>query len=262
MSGYTKLFNSILASTVWELPATTKVVWITLLAMADKNGEVQASVPGLAKFAGVTREQCETALSSFLSPDPDSRTKDDEGRRLREIDGGWCLVNHEKYTRMMSEEDRRERAAERQRRYVSNRQQPSATVSGVSNDANDYTQTRRRQDEDETRSDTFLAPLGVPKYPAEFEAVWEGVGRRGDKEPALRAWRKRGKPTWAQIGPVWAAYMLSDSPSRGYVKDLSTWFNKGCHTQEWAPARISPGSAYEQTMNSFRGFLERHEGED
>ena len=48
MSGYTKLFNSILASTVWSEPNETRIVWITLLAMADKNGIIEGSVPGLA----------------------------------------------------------------------------------------------------------------------------------------------------------------------------------------------------------------------
>ena len=51
---YTKLFTSILDSTVWQEGLETKVVWITLLAMADREGKVDGSVPGLAKRAGVT----------------------------------------------------------------------------------------------------------------------------------------------------------------------------------------------------------------
>lgn len=117
MSGYTKLFGSILASTVWELPLATKVVWITMLAMADMNGDVQASIPGLAKMAGVSREECEAALASFLAPDKYSRSKESDGRRIEEVDGGWRLINHAKYTQMLSAADRRERGAERQKRY-------------------------------------------------------------------------------------------------------------------------------------------------
>ena len=54
MSGYTKLFGSILDSTVWATPATVRVVWITMLAMADEHGVVSASVGGLARRAVVS----------------------------------------------------------------------------------------------------------------------------------------------------------------------------------------------------------------
>lgn len=116
MSGYTKLFPSILDSTVWHTPLATKVVWITLLAMADRDGIAEASVPGLARRAGVTREQCEDALACFLAPDPDSRTKDHDGRRIVEVDGGWRLLNSEKYREKASADERREKDAARQQR--------------------------------------------------------------------------------------------------------------------------------------------------
>lgn len=114
---YTKLFNSILTSTIWTEDDRTRIVWITLLALADKNGEVQASVPGLARVAGVPVEDCRSAIIKFLSPDPDSRTKDDEGRRIEEIDGGWSLLNHAKYRDLASKEDSIRKNAERQARY-------------------------------------------------------------------------------------------------------------------------------------------------
>lgn len=88
----------------------------------------------------------------------------------------------------------------------------------------------------------------MPKYPDEFESIWEGTGKRGGKEPALRAWRKVGKPTWLALEPVWLAYMLSEHPARGFIKDLSGWLNQGYHRQTWEPAtarmlpvRAAPG---------------------
>jgi hypothetical protein len=105
---YTKLFQSILDSTIWQEPLATKVVWVTMLAMADREGRVWAAVPGLAHRAGVTVGECEQALAKFQSPDPYSRTQADEGRRVVVIDGGWELLNHGKYRAMMSADDRRE----------------------------------------------------------------------------------------------------------------------------------------------------------
>lgn len=114
---YTKLANSILTSTLWQEDDPTRIVWMTLLAMADRNGEVQASIPGLAHIARVDLEKTREAIQRFLSPDPDSRTKDDGGRRLEEIQGGWCLINHKAYRNLASDDDRRVKAAERQKRF-------------------------------------------------------------------------------------------------------------------------------------------------
>lgn len=105
---FTKLFSSILDSTIWQESAETKIVWITMLAMVDRNGEVHASIPGLASRAKVTLSECECALVSFKSPDPYSRTKDNEGKRIEDIDGGWLLLNHSKYRALLSAEERRE----------------------------------------------------------------------------------------------------------------------------------------------------------
>lgn len=106
MTGYTKLFGSIVASTIWREAKETKIVWITMLAMAGKTGIVEASIPGLADFARVSLEECEKALKVLSSPDPFSRTKDHEGRRIKAIDGGWLLLNHAKYRAKMSAEDK------------------------------------------------------------------------------------------------------------------------------------------------------------
>lgn len=114
---FTKLFESILDSTVWQEPLPTKVVWITMLAMADRDGRVWASVPGLAKRAGVTLAEGEAALKRFLSPDEYSRSQEEDGKRVREIDGGWELINHNKYRQMLSVEERREYQRVKQAEY-------------------------------------------------------------------------------------------------------------------------------------------------
>jgi len=117
MSGYTKLFNSILGSTIWREPLSTRVVWITMLALADRDGTVEASIPGLAHFANVSEKQAEGAIASFLSPDKHSRTEEHEGRRIQAIDGGWRLLNFDKYQLRLSPEDIRERDRIRKQRY-------------------------------------------------------------------------------------------------------------------------------------------------
>jgi hypothetical protein len=88
-----------------------------MLATANQYGEVEASVPGLAKLAGVSIEATEKALALFNAPDPYSRTRENEGRRISDIDGGWLLLNHAKYRAMASAEHRAEQSRIRGKRF-------------------------------------------------------------------------------------------------------------------------------------------------
>lgn len=106
--GYTKLFSKILDSTIWLEDNDTRIVWITMLAMCDYTGKVEGSARTLANRARVSVESCQKALDKFLAPEADSQTTEHEGRRISVVDGGWQLLNHAKYRRMMSEEHRRE----------------------------------------------------------------------------------------------------------------------------------------------------------
>lgn len=128
---FVKLHSAILQSTIWLEDHATVRVWITLLAMADRDGCVQGSVPGLAHTARVELDECQRAIGKFLAPDPHSRTKDHEGRRLAEIDGGWVLLNYQKHRAARDPEKRREQTREAMRRYRQ-RQAGSQVSHGVS----------------------------------------------------------------------------------------------------------------------------------
>lgn len=106
--GYTKLASSILTSTIWVESDQTVRVWITLLALCDRNGFVSGTVPGLASVARVSVEDCRKAIEKFLGPDPDSRTENNEGRRLEKKDGGWYVINFLKYRSERDQEARKE----------------------------------------------------------------------------------------------------------------------------------------------------------
>lgn len=126
MTGYTKLFRSIVASTIWREPHTVRIVWITMLAMANKNGIVEASLPGLADLARVSIQECEEALNALSSPDKYSRTPDYEGRRIMVSDGGWKILNHEKYRNKMGADERREYLRQKQQESREKRKLDSA----------------------------------------------------------------------------------------------------------------------------------------
>lgn len=116
---FTKLFSSITESTIWCEDSETRIVWITMLAMADKYGRVWGSIPGIANRARVSPASAEAAINKFLSPDTYSRSNtydpNSEGRRLEIIEGGWRLINHAHYRAIRDEEERRAYKADHER---------------------------------------------------------------------------------------------------------------------------------------------------
>jgi len=97
MAGYTPLFSEIVMSSIWNEDDKVRIVWITLMALADMDGNVMASISGLAPVARVKVPECEKAIQILSSPDKYSRSQEKEGRRIEAIDGGFHLINHRKY---------------------------------------------------------------------------------------------------------------------------------------------------------------------
>lgn len=166
MASFVKLFGSILDSTIWRESHQTVRVWITLLAMADARGEVSASVPGLADRAKVTLDECLEALERFRSPDQWSRTKEYEGRRIEDIDGGWRILNYLSY--------RAERDEERRREY-----------------RRDWMQEKRAAEKaaPKPKAPKHTAPEQAPEPPG-FASFWSAYLKREKRVDALAAYQK------------------------------------------------------------------------
>ncbi len=115
---FAKLFSSLLDSTLWLSRDNELLrVFITLLLLSDSSGEVQISVVGLANRSGVTKDECKEALAALEAEDPDSYSTTDGGRRIVAIGGGWEVINYIEYRQKLSDDHRREKGAERQRRF-------------------------------------------------------------------------------------------------------------------------------------------------
>ena len=105
-----------------------------MLAMADRKGRVWGSIPGLANRARISIDDCNLALKTFLSPDQYSRTSEHDGRRIAEIDGGWLLLNYEKYRTIQDSET----ILESKRNYIrKRREQDKAKADNVDQSRNE-----------------------------------------------------------------------------------------------------------------------------
>ena len=110
--GSIRLLNSILLSEVWLRSATTRLVWITLLGMADRTGLVDLSWPGLARFAGVTTEEAMSSVADLLSH------REGEEIALEDVPGvGWRIRDFDRFLGLDSDQRKRANAAARQRAF-------------------------------------------------------------------------------------------------------------------------------------------------
>ena len=211
---YTKLDASLIHSTVWREPHPTRIVWITMLAMKDRNGEVMASIPGLADAARVTLPDCETALATFLAPDKYSRNQDHEGRRIEAILGGWLVLNHEQYRNLDDEVDRREKSAERVRRFRERQrnadgnakalQSVTVTPGNARKRGKLHTEADAEANTETTTTATTSASPTTPKpaknWLARYIALWEATYGKGTAKAVAGQLARYLKPLHAKHG--------------------------------------------------------------
>ncbi len=206
--GYTKLFSEIVMSTVWREKDTTRLVWITMLALRNRHHIVEGSVPGLADCARVSIEACRAALRVLSGPDPDSRSQEFEGRRIQSVDGGWWIVNGEKYRRKMSQDERREKNAIYQKQHRERKKAVSTPVdiSAMSAQTEEETETKKKIDR----------TLARPTIEQVIELIGETAGRDFFDYYESNGWRVGRNPmkSWKAAAQRWKRNQSTVNPAR------------------------------------------------
>lgn len=217
MAGYTKLFSTIVTSTIWREPKETKILWITMLALSNKEGVVEGSVPGLAHLAGLTIEEAEVSLRTLSNPDPYSRSKELDGVRIKEVEGGWMLVNHAKYRALLSAEERREYLRKKQAEYRS--KQPSTDVSDKYTPST-HTEAKADTDTDSKTQRANKSPRFVftPPIPQEVTDYSESIGYPMNGEAWCDAYAQKG-------------WMVGKNKMKDWRAAVRNW-----KSQKWQPS--------------------------
>ena len=194
--GFTKLFSSILTSSIWSEDDKTRILWITILACTDKDGFCQAAVPGLAAMARLTVQDTVTALARLEGPDPYSRTQDYEGRRIEKADGGWIVLNHGKYR----DRERVERRREYQAEHIRNKRRKAAE--------SELTDVNRCQQDVNKMSTGVDCSVSVSVSASESVSGEGGAGE-GAVPPAPPA-----PPAFAEYGELQKVRLTADEHSK------------------------------------------------
>lgn len=147
-----------------------------------------------------------------MSPDAYSRTPDNEGRRIEPIDGGWRLLNHEKYRALRDEET----VKESKRRYINERRakerasvenvdqsrSPSNSVDQSRDNAEADTEAEAVSKEEKKRSPRKReAPFPVPDWiNREHWDAWHSCGKRKNATNAQKQMAVDKLDSWRQEG--------------------------------------------------------------
>jgi len=113
-----KVFQQIYDSSVavkWE----NMVVFQQLIVLADEQGIVDITIEAIARRTNMPFKMIEKAIRELEKPDPTSRNRKHQGRRLirldRHRDWGWKLPTYTEYSKRITTEQKRQYNRERMR---------------------------------------------------------------------------------------------------------------------------------------------------
>lgn len=202
----------------WDL----QLVFIYMFSCCDRDGIFDAVPDVIASDTGLEMSVVLKAITVLESPDPMSRTPDNEGRRILRLDPhrtwGWRIPNHEKYRREGSEEHRKEQNAERQRKFKEKQRSNAVVTPGNAAPVSVYVSDSAPESSSEGGSGGTM-PTRMPEDGwtiKQVQAASDGIGLRPDAinsyfETRLRRSWKDG--TGTPCAETWQALKA----------DLSCW---------------------------------------
>lgn len=108
---FAKIFAQIFDSSIAD-NYQHRHIFMDLLVLADSDGVVDKTHEAIARQTGVPLEKIRDAIAALCSPDAQSHSPGEEGRRLLPLDQrrnwGWQIVNYQHYRAIRDEEARRE----------------------------------------------------------------------------------------------------------------------------------------------------------
>lgn len=109
-SDFIKLYPGFWSGSMRAEDVCTRLVFLAMLTLADENGLVHATPEFLSSFATIPLKRVHTALKRLQQPDPQSTTREAEGRRIEPWGDGanlWRIINYRKYYERSRSEERK-----------------------------------------------------------------------------------------------------------------------------------------------------------
>tara|TARA_R110000868_G_scaffold77797_2_gene222559 strand:+ start:2501 stop:3271 length:771 start_codon:yes stop_codon:yes gene_type:complete len=249
---YGKLFAQMYDGTLGTRgPWQALVTFQQLIILADQDGVVDMTAEAISRRTTIPLEIVRLGIAALEEPDPDSRTPDEEGRRILRLSDdrgwGWSVVNYDKYRKIRTAEDRRE--------YMRLYQQARrASEKGEAVNSS----TTRKQNKPIVEVDAEADAKAIPLW----DAVWSAYPKRAggnSKAAALKAYTARVRsgvePSDILAGVQRYARFLAATGKVGteYVKQAATFFGPDAH---WAEPWDIPATAGDRRATAVTSMLE------
>jgi hypothetical protein len=226
---YFPIDHNILTSSVWSqgTPEQLKVWFYLLLSANPRTGVVEDADPGIALRCGLPLDVTRAALEWLAGPDPNSRTKANEGRRIKRLDAGIQVLNYQRY----QDKDHSSHRVRRYRERVTQRHDLSRAGHG----GNEEQEQEQEQEQTNNRSVAKRTRRGVDASPFPSKRavdVYRETYPRGEPHPAmLKALRSLSAARgWDAVEPELRAYL------RGTELQFQSWPKFAAGFGTWAKA--------------------------
>ena len=192
---YGKIFECIYEGTLygqWEAIITFQ----QMIVLCDDEGFLDMTPPALAAKTSIPLEIIQKGIEILEKDDPYSRTPGEDGKRIIRISSnrpwGWKIVNHAKYRKMVSNEDRKKYMREYMREY---RQDKDKTVNNESlqkltPDNESLKLTMLTHTDTDTDTDTDTKKNNALFWQKDFDKFWLLYPIKREKKDVLVLWKK------------------------------------------------------------------------
>ena len=116
---FVKLFTQILDSSIAD-DRKLRHFFTDLLLCADCKGYIIMTPSAIARRIGASVEEVEWGIAELEKPDPNSKTKEDKGKRIEPLGKsgyGWRILNYETYRALKDADQMREATRRRVNRH-------------------------------------------------------------------------------------------------------------------------------------------------
>jgi hypothetical protein len=185
----------------WEALVTFQ----QLLILADAGGNVDMTKEAIANRTSIPLDIIEKGIHILEAPDRQSRTPDNEGRRIlrlaKDRDWGWFIVNYVKYSNIRNQEERREymRLYQRDRRKKLkeiNESEECKSLQSLQKFTKLTSNTSKQCKPNQNQESELLKRRTVNKIvnnhellcTDSFVAFYEAYPKKRGKKDALKAW--------------------------------------------------------------------------
>ncbi len=214
---YGKFHASAFTGSMRGAGPTRFAVWAYIIAHTNQHSVVELNPEIIGFMIGCSTEEVQEAIDFLCSPDPRSRSKVEEGRRLvKEGEFQYFVPTHEVYRNMKTSEEKKEynriKKQEQRERESTDGEDVKPPVKDVKNVNASEASTKAKAE----------SPI-----PSGWDEFWGLYPKKVAKDQALKAWKKLhpSQDLRATIQADVAERKTSSKWQRGFAPNPATYLN-------------------------------------